>query len=166
MALMIAPPPFGLGIPIADVEVKTFVGKLVRGNKVGFVAHHPTDSVLALPPNVVSGGIVDDALSPGFYKWENHKVVAYGGKLFDPSYGCQYENLEDMVYLEVEDYGITGSGPVDFLRWDSEADNDETGKYYLKCKSRQNRTYYFKVRKASLRKVAAKIEYEGPFAAL
>ena len=67
---------------------------------------------------------MDESLPSGFYKWENHKVVAYGGKFYDPSYGCQYENLADMVCLEIEEYGISGSGAVDYQFWDSKADTD------------------------------------------
>ncbi len=166
LALMITQPPFGLGVPPQEAEVKTYVGKLVNGNKVGFVAQHPNGGVLSLPPNVHSGPRVDESLPSGFYKWENHKVVAYGGRFYDPSYGCQYENLADMVCLEIEEYGISGSGAVDYQFWDSKADTDETKSCYLKCKSRQNRTYYFKVWPNSRRVTAGKAEFEGPLASL
>jgi hypothetical protein len=122
--------------------------------------------VLSLVPNVHGGPRLDESLPSGLYKWENHKVVAYGGKFYDPSYGCQYENLADMVCLEIEEYGISGSGPVDFQFWDSKADTDEAKSCYLKCKSRQNRTYYFKVWPNSQRVTAGKAEFEGPLASL
>ncbi|HEV3331576.1 MAG TPA: hypothetical protein VG096_11375 [Bryobacteraceae bacterium] len=163
MMLMIAKPPFGLGIPIADVDRPTFVGDLVKANKVGFVAHHPSDGVLDLPPNVHALKV--DTLTPGYYVWANHKVVSYGGKFFDPSYGCQYAKLADMVYLKIDDFGIQGEENVDYKAWESRASTDEEGKCYLKCSS-QNKTYYFKVHPATTRSVAGKLEYDGPFTAL
>ena len=50
LALMITQSPFGLGVPPQEAEVKTYVGKLVNGNKVGFVAQHPNGGVLSPAP--------------------------------------------------------------------------------------------------------------------
>ncbi len=165
--LMIAPWPFGLGIAEAGVTVTPFSGPLLNGSKVGFISRHPKAGVLNLKPNVTRGGIVDDDLgNQGLYRWDNHKVVSYGGKYLDPSYGCQYLTLPDMIYLTIVGFGITGgTTPATYAAWDLGADNDETGNYYLVCQSGPGRQYHLKVRKLSLRPSTLQW-YDGPVAAV
>ncbi len=165
--LMIAPWPFGLGIAEAGVTVTPYSGPLLGGSKVGFVSLHPTAGVLNLKPNVTRGGIVDDDLgNQGLYRWDNHKVVLYGGKYFDPSYGCQYLTLADMAYQTVVGFGLTGgAAPATYDAWDLAADNDQTGNYYLVCRSALGRQYHLKVRKLSLRPSITQW-YDGPVAAV
>jgi hypothetical protein len=163
MQLMIAPWPFGIGLPVAEVNMRTYIGPLLGTNKAGFVARHPKHGVLGLKPNITREGMIDDVFTTmSFYRWQNHKVIEYGAKYFDPSYGCQYTEQSEMACMKTVGYGITGSAqPTDFTRWDNDSDTDETGNFYLECEAANARRYRLKIRKASLR---ADSVYEGPFA--
>jgi hypothetical protein len=87
--------------------------------------------------------------------------VGYNGKFFDPTYGCQYENLTDMAFLTITGFGIEGADPQPtlFAKWDNEADNDSTGKYFLRGKTSDNVDYRLNVRKVS---DTASYLYDGP----
>lgn len=159
--LMITPEPFGLGIAATQVSVEEY-SPFLGTERVGFVSRHPSIGVLGLLPNIYRAELNDAKLgeNTGFYRWRNHKVVRYGGKLFDPTYGCQYEQLTDMAFLTITGFGIEGAEtPSTFLRWDNEADDDETGNYFLLGKTSTNVTFRVKKRKRSL---CAGFEYDGP----
>ncbi|HEY2857132.1 MAG TPA: hypothetical protein VGJ21_01785, partial [Terracidiphilus sp.] len=66
-ALMIYPPPFGLGIDPNICSVETYRPKLGTEDAY-FVARHPTGGAIGLAPNIESPSEIDDTLFPGkFY---------------------------------------------------------------------------------------------------
>jgi hypothetical protein len=167
-ALMIYPPPFGLGISPTNCSVETHNPKL-GSESCGFVARHPRDGAIGLAPNIDSPAEIDDTLFPGgFYLWANHKVLKYGGKLFDPSYGRQYLKKEDMVYLSVTGFGVDGvedsKKPSTLLAFESAAETDNSGNYYFMCQYKGSRNYKIKYHKVADR--AEGFEYHGPFPAV
>ncbi|HBO1217802.1 TPA: hypothetical protein L4E92_005186 [Pseudomonas aeruginosa] len=90
--LIKAAPPYGFGLE-GEATVKTFTGSQGKG----FISKHDTP-LPGLSSNIkrMQGGVVD-----GFYFWENHKVVEYGGKFYDPNYRKSYIQLADMASAEI-----------------------------------------------------------------
>src|ERR1700728_3582114 len=65
------------------------IGPLLGTNRAGFVARRPKNGVLGLKPNITRDGMIDDLFTTmSSSRWQNHKVIEYGGEYFDPSYGC------------------------------------------------------------------------------
>jgi hypothetical protein len=164
-SLMFYPAPFGLGIKQDICTVKTVAPKL-GSEKSGFVACHPANGVMGLRPNIETPAKIDESLfAGGFYLWANHKVLEYGGRIYDPSYGRVYETLGQMEALSIIDYKIEGKDkPSTLQQWENEADNDNTGNYYYVCKTTGNgKTYSVKFHKNSDR--ARGFQYHGPYPA-
>lgn len=93
LAYMInAPQPYGFGV--GGAVVVTYSG----ANGQGFIANHAN----ALPgpqPNITrpQGGPL-----PGYYYWDNHKVVQFGGQYYDPNYNAVYAMPAGMAVTSLQ----------------------------------------------------------------
>ncbi len=157
--LAVAPPPFGLGMPW-DKSWANGVTEYRHKPKNGFVSEHPSDGVLNLAPNVYMAEhtkAAEDIHGKHLYYWDNHWVVRYKEKIYDPTYGKEYAQLEDMELLSVE--------ACEVLAWDKSFDSLEQDDAYgvgvLKLKSKSDREYYIRLTPTSLR--ASEKYYQGPF---
>ncbi len=91
------------GLDIGSTRLGSF-GKgdgLYTGRyQAGFFSEHPVGGILGLLPNVYEPldrlPTPTSRLAP-LYGWENHKVLKYGGRYYDPSYRKQYTQLSDMA---------------------------------------------------------------------
>jgi hypothetical protein len=101
--------PFGLGIPDVDLGRFTKSDGLYYGRyQQGFLSEHPIGGILNLLPNVYEplNALPKPAsrLAP-LYLWENHKVLKYNGKFYDPSYLRRSVDLLNRVLVdEPSDY--------------------------------------------------------------
>jgi hypothetical protein len=87
-----APQPYGFGVGGANVV--TYSGL----HNIGFISNHAN----ALPgpqPNIIrpQGGVL-----PGFYYWDNHKVVHFNGQFYDPNYGSVYPAIGSMAVASLQ----------------------------------------------------------------
>lgn len=92
LTLARAPKPYGLGL--AGVDFLSYSGQY----KEGFVSNHPAMGVMGLLPNVAGQNL---------YMWDSHKVVRYGGVLYDVMYRTTYANKEAMTVCDVMPDPIT-----------------------------------------------------------
>ena len=166
--LAVAPAPWGLGMAKDDAGVAgvaphhTYTEPKVEGVNLGFVSAHPRTGVLNLMPNVHTP--LDATLDEGirgtsFYLWSNHKTMLYDGRWFDPSYGVQYAAEADMSLMRVT--GRESLGEPDKKVIDKMEESDALGRIMLKCRTKQNRTYY--MRKTPTTLEASEGFYQGPF---
>jgi len=98
MMLAWAPPPYGLGLPKAQLSFESYSGRY----KLGFVSTHPTIGVMKLLPNVANQQL---------YFWANHKVINYQNRYHDVMYNTSYAQKEDMALYHVMPNEITLSPP-------------------------------------------------------
>lgn len=89
-----APPPYGFGMGVGSAAVVTYSG----AHNNGFISNHAN----ALPgpqPNITrpAGGAL-----AGFYYWDNHKVVQYGGQFYDPNYNAIYAAPAGMAVASLQ----------------------------------------------------------------
>ncbi len=94
--LLTAPKPFGLGLDKGQVSLVTWKG--LYGN--GFVVKHP-EVIMELEANVDRDPSVSLVDSPLLHFWDNHKVINYAGRLWDPSYGCTYGSDREVILFDV-----------------------------------------------------------------
>ena len=170
--LAITPSPLGIGLPAGDgvgntVKDETYKGVQVRGRSAGFVSIHPRDGVLGLVPNVYTKvGInfpgIGVMRGSGFYMWGNHKVVRFQNKLFDPTYGTQYDNIGDMAFLNVVDWEVLGGeAPATLDEFENMGGLDGRGRYLLICEAADHTRFYMRMTPPTL--VGAECQYQGPF---
>ncbi|MGH9584531.1 MAG: hypothetical protein ACRD4O_16530 [Bryobacteraceae bacterium] len=167
MSLALTPAPFGLGADRRNFQMVTYTGEKVSGKGAGFVSFHATPDCLGLAPNVYTkGGTKLDEVLFGriFYLWANHKVVKYIDKYFDPTYGCQYVQEEDMAALKITGWRILGKDAPAMTSddFDSAAMSDKAGASILAARTKANRTYYFRITPETLR-AGRGMQWEGPF---
>ena len=156
--LAVAPPPFGLGLPV-DKSGAAGVALRQYSEKNGFVSSHPRDGVLNLDPNVFTPehtGAAEDIKNQTLYYWANHWVVVWRDKIYDPTYGCQYAQIEDMRLMSVEKCEAL-AGPKSFAELEMD---DAYGAGVMTVKSRAGREYYIRLTPTSLR--ASEGHYQGP----
>lgn len=118
--LAYAPKPYGLALNRDDAPFTSYTGL----NKKGFVSAHNT--VLNLAANVNGQPL---------YLWENHKVLAYQGRYYDPSYNKIYDDLRDMALYHILD--TVDFGGVDYHQ--AERRGDSQGYWF---KEQPLGTYY------------------------
>jgi hypothetical protein len=91
--LATAPKPYGLDLG-NQVEIVRYNGFL----NSGFVSPH----------NGTHFGLHSNVLAPGgttfapLYYWDNHFVIKYQGRFFDPSYDEEYSSLDEMATYELK----------------------------------------------------------------
>ena len=135
------PTPYGLGLSDTDVEVVAYKGL----NNVGFVSPH--DRVhYSLDRNVIVPNSAPAQLADLYY-WENHYVVKYLGRYFDPSYDTEYTTLDEMAEYELCPGTIERNDGV-----------------YEKATGPRREVVYFKQTRQKVGN--ANVAAEGPFAAL
>lgn len=157
--LAVAPPPFGLGMPW-DKSWANGVWEYRHKPKNGFVSEHPADGVLNLTSNVYTADHTrasEDIHGKRLFYWDNHWVVRYKELIYDPSYGKEYDEPEDMELLSVV--------ALEVLAWDKTFDSllqdDAYGVGVMKLKSKADREYYIRLTPTSLR--ASEKDLQGPF---
>ena len=84
--LVNAPSPWGFGARRAVVE--RYRGK----HEEGFISLH-ANNLPGPQPNIVQP---NGQTLPGYYLWENHKVVCYNAHYYDACYNVHHANLADM----------------------------------------------------------------------
>lgn len=140
--LAVAPKPYGLGLSPTQVQVDSYKGK----HNQGFISRH--DKVhFNLASNVITPGGGNPPTFTDLYSWENHFVVKYLGRYYDPSYDDEYTTKDEMAL-----YGILPG---------TENRGQEV---YEKGVDRMGKTHYFKQNFGALG--ARAYCSEGPYASL
>lgn len=102
-ALLTAPPPYGFGIAAINVTTPTYAGNVMAGLSQGFIAAHVgVHHNLAANTSLATGVALSNS-----YKWGDHVVVSYLGRMWDPSYNTDYPNLAGMAQLLILNTHIT-----------------------------------------------------------
>jgi hypothetical protein len=105
--LATTPWPHGIGLLPASVGEPRLLGFYDGRYHKGFVSTHPPAGILALRGNVF------DAANPNLtncgrvhYSWQDHKVVPYNGRFYDPSYAKIWNTLSAMATYHIinDDY--------------------------------------------------------------
>jgi hypothetical protein len=157
--------PFGLGIDPGTVTYVEYQGEKAGDAKPGLIAFHPRNGCLGLLPNVYTpvGAVLDENLNGHcFYHWGNHKVVEYGDKVYDPTYGVQYAHKEDMAAMDIVGWEVLGGGKVDMDAFFNAAKTDNVGKCLLHAKTKADRIYDFRATPLHLR-AGVTMRWDGPF---
>lgn len=133
------PKPYGLALGAHDVEVVRYNGALSQG----FISPH--DGIhFGLAANVLRPGTAHAPEIEPLYYWDNHYVVKYLGRHFDPSYNLEYGDLSEMATYEIEPGTVQHDGDT------------------YEVASHVGRKYYFKVLD-NLIHGGRRIPVEGPF---
>lgn len=95
------PAPFGLGQAQSNPPASLYLFENYDAQE-GFISHHPQLGVRGLPPNIIHphGNAQDLNMRQPLYRWGDHKVVFYGGRLWDPSYKCTWAHEDEMVAFQ------------------------------------------------------------------
>jgi hypothetical protein len=106
MFLVHFPRPLGLGLSGAEI--------VMHKPPNGFFAYHDKSGVFGLPPDVAHPhcDLATRNHMQSLCFWTNHKVMKYGAKYYDPSYGNTYDVLSDMEAFRVTGVKKAGASAV------------------------------------------------------
>lgn len=95
-----AAPPYGLGLAgVGDPYVQ---GRYTGQTAQGFISDHPGNpGVLGLRANIFTIGDIRFCPRGQLYAWDDHKVVPYNGRFYDPSYRHVLNTLPEMAAYQV-----------------------------------------------------------------
>jgi hypothetical protein len=92
--LATAPKPYGLDLG-NQIEIVRYNGFL----NAGFISPH-AGTHFGLQSNVLTPGVAS-TFAPLYY-WDNHYVIKYLGRFYDPSYDEEYTSLDEMATYELK----------------------------------------------------------------
>lgn len=142
-----SPRPYGLGIvatQLPDIPLP-YTGAAAQG----FVSAH-NGVFYGLGPNVHPAANYRDV---PLYLWDNHKVLSYQGRFWDPCYRATYNQLQDMARYQL-------TGQMFRLRNVPLATCMQTGDA-AEAATYRGVTYYFR-RQSQAEQLANHRTYEGP----